>query len=58
MSEQVAGVAAVVQRLTTGQWGDAATAASLEKTATALGLDPAHFTSYSPTALTGAVSGG
>jgi hypothetical protein len=58
VSEQVAGIAAVVQRLASGQWGDAATAAGLEKTATALGLDPAHFITYSPTALTGAVAGG
>jgi hypothetical protein len=58
VSEQVAGIAAVLARVTAGQWGDLATAASLEKTAGQLGLDPAHFTSYSPGALTGAVGSG
>lgn len=55
VSEQVAGIKAVLQRVTSGQWGDAATPASLQRAAGALGLDPAHFTAYSPGALTGAV---
>ena len=54
-SEQVAGIEAVLHRVTAGQWGDVATAASLEQAAGALGLDLAHFASYSPGALTGAV---
>ena len=55
VSEMLAGVNALLQRVTTGQWGDLATAASLEQRATALHLDPAHFVSYSPGSLTGAV---
>jgi hypothetical protein len=55
VSEQVAGLQAVLRRVTAGQWGDVATAASLERAATALNLDPAHFTGYSPGQLTGAV---
>jgi alpha-beta hydrolase superfamily lysophospholipase len=55
VSEQVAGIKAVLQRVTSGQWGEAATPASLQRAAGALGLDPAHFTAYSPGALTGAV---
>ena len=58
VSEQVAGLQALLQRVTTGQWGNAATAASLEQTATALKLDSAHFVAYSPAALTGAVPAG
>jgi len=56
VSEQVAGLQALLQRVRWGQWGNVATAASLEQAATALHLDPARFTSYSPGALTGAVS--
>jgi hypothetical protein len=56
VSEQVAGIKAVLQRVTSGQWGDAATPAALQQAASALGMDPAHFTSYSPGALTGAVA--
>jgi hypothetical protein len=55
VSELVAGVAAVLRRVTSGQWGDLATAASLQRAAEALGAGPASFTSYSPGALTGAV---
>ena len=54
-SELVAGVEAVVARVTTGRWGDVATAASLEQAANATNLGPAHFTDYHPGALTGAV---
>jgi hypothetical protein len=54
-SELVAGVEAVVARVTTGRWGDVATAASLEQAANATNLGPAHFTEYHPGALTGAV---
>jgi alpha-beta hydrolase superfamily lysophospholipase len=57
VSEQVAGLEALLQRVATGQWGSVATAASLEQRATALKLDPAHFVAYSPAALTGAVPG-
>ena len=45
-SELVAGVQAVMRRVTTGHWGDVATAASLEQAAAATNLGPAHFTSY------------
>jgi hypothetical protein len=55
VSEELAGLDALSQRVTTGQWGDLATAASLEGRATALHLDSAHFISYSPGELTGAV---
>jgi hypothetical protein len=55
VSEQVAGLQALLQRVTTGQWGDVATTAGLEQAATALHLDPAHFAGYSPGQLTGAV---
>jgi len=58
VSEQVAGIEAVLQRVTTGQWGDAASPAALQQAASALGMDPAHFTSYSPGPLTGAVAAG
>jgi hypothetical protein len=54
-SEVLAGVDALLQRVKSGQWGDLATAAGLEQRATALDLDPAHFVSYSPGELTGAV---
>ena len=54
-SELVAGVQAVMHRVTTGHWGDVATAASLERAAEATKLGPAHFVSYSPGRLTGAV---
>jgi hypothetical protein len=57
VSEQVAGIAAVLKRVTSGQWGNLATAASLEKTAGKLGMDQARFTGYSPGALAGAVAG-
>lgn len=53
-AELVAGVQAVMHRVTAGQWGNAATAASLEAAATALNLGPARFTDYTPGPLTGA----
>ena len=56
VSEQLAGLQALLRRVSTGQWGDAATTASLQRAASALGLDPARFVSYSPGQLTGAVS--
>jgi hypothetical protein len=56
VSEQVAAIEAVLHRVTAGQWGSVATAASLEQAAGALRLDPARFTAYSPAALTGAVA--
>ena len=58
VSEQMAGLQALLQRVTTGQWGDLATPEGLGKMADALHLGPAHFTAYSPGPLTGAVSGG
>jgi len=54
-AELVAGVQALMHRVTTGQWGNVATAASLEQAATALNLGPARFVSYYPGNLTGAV---
>jgi len=54
-SELMAGVQAIVARVSTGHWGDVATAASLEQAADATNLGPAHFTDYHPGALTGAV---
>jgi hypothetical protein len=55
VSEQVVGLQALLQRVTSGQWGDVATAASLEQAANDLHLDSAHFTNYSAGELTGAV---
>jgi hypothetical protein len=55
-SELVAGVQAIMQRVTTGHWGNVATAASLERAAAATGLGPANFTNYTPGELTGAVT--
>jgi len=55
VSEQVAGIEAVLHRVTSGQWGNVATAAGLNQAADALGLGTARFTAYSPGALTGAV---
>jgi hypothetical protein len=55
VSEQVAGIQALLQRVTAGQWGNVATAASLQQAADALRLDPANFTDYSPGPLSGAV---
>ena len=54
-SELVAGVEAIMHRVTTGQWGSVATAASLEQAADATNLGPANVTDYRPGALTGAV---
>jgi hypothetical protein len=44
-----------MHRVSTGYWGDVATAASLEQAANALNLGPAHFAKYHPGELTGAV---
>jgi hypothetical protein len=54
-AELVAGVQAVMHRVTTGHWGDVATTASLERAATALNLGPARFVDYRPGDLTGAI---
>lgn len=56
-SELVAGVQAVMHRVTAGHWGNVATAASLEQAADATNLGPARFTGYYPGKLTGAVPG-
>ena len=53
----VAGVEAIMHRVTTGQWGNVATAASLEQAADATNLGPANFTRYYPGVLTGAMTG-
>lgn len=55
-AELVAGVQAIMHRVTTGHWDDVATAASLDQAATALNLGPARFTQYRPGDLTGAVA--
>ena len=54
-SELVAGVQAIMHRVTTGHWDNVATAASLEQAADATNLGPANFTRYYPGVLTGAV---
>ena len=54
-AELVAGVQAVMHRVTTGHWDNVTTAASLEQAATALNLGPARFTDYHPGELTGSV---
>jgi hypothetical protein len=54
-SELVAGVQAVMHRVTTGHWDNVAAAASLEHAADATNLGPANFTRYYPGVLTGAV---
>ena len=54
-SELVAGVAAVMHRVTAGHWDNVTTAASLEQAATALNLGAAHFADYYPGELTGEV---
>jgi len=56
-AELVAGVQAVMHRVTTGHWDNVATTASLERVATALNLGPARFTDYHPGPLTGATPG-
>ncbi len=56
-AELVAGVEAVMHRVTTGHWDNVATAASLEQAADATGLGQARFASYYPGELTGAVPG-
>ena len=56
-SELVAGVEAIMHRVTTGRWGNVATAASLERAADATKLGPANFANYYPGKLTGAVPG-
>ena len=52
-SEIVAGVAAVNQRIQTGQWDSVAEPQKLEAFATGLGLDPAAFVPYQPLSLSG-----
>jgi hypothetical protein len=54
-SELVAGVQAITQRVATGQWGNVATAASLEQAAGATNLGPANYVNYNPGELTGSV---
>jgi hypothetical protein len=54
-SELIAGVQAVMHRVTTGHWDGVATAGSLEQAARAANLGPARFTDYCPGELTGAV---
>jgi hypothetical protein len=54
-AEIIAGLDAVMDRVTTGRWGTAATAASLQSAATRLSLGPARFVSYRPGELTGQV---
>jgi hypothetical protein len=54
-AELVAGVQAVLHRVSTGHWDDVATARSLQDAADALGLGPARFTTQRPGPLTGAV---
>jgi hypothetical protein len=54
-AEIIAGVHAVLHRITTGHWGDVATTASLEAAATALNLGPARFVDYRAGELTGQV---
>jgi hypothetical protein len=56
-SELVAGVQAVMHRVTAGHWDNVATAASLEQAAAATNLGTAKFTDYHPGELTGAVTG-
>jgi hypothetical protein len=56
-AELVAGVQALMHRVTTGHWDNVATTASLERAATALNLGPARFTDYHPGPLTGATPG-
>ncbi|MFD8378453.1 alpha/beta hydrolase [Streptomyces sp. NPDC059679] len=51
-AETVAALHALEHRVTTGHWGDAATAAALQRSATALGLDGAAYVPYRPAHLT------
>lgn len=57
VSEQMAGLQALLQRVTTGHWDNVATTASLEQAAAATHLGTAKFTDYHPGELTGAVTG-
>jgi hypothetical protein len=54
-AELVAGVQAVMHRVTAGHWDNAATTASLQQAATALNLGAARFADYNPGELTGEV---
>jgi len=54
-AELVAGVQAVMHRVTTGHWDNVATTASLQQAATALNLGAARFADYNPGELTGEV---
>jgi hypothetical protein len=58
VSEQVAGLQAVLTRITSGQWQADSTTAGLQQSAQTLNIDAAHFTSYSPGKLTGATEAG
>jgi hypothetical protein len=58
VSEQVAGIEAVLTRITGGQWGADSTTAGLQQSAQTLNIDAASFTSYSPGKLTGATEAG
>jgi hypothetical protein len=55
-SELVAGVHAVLHRVTTGHWDNGATTASLQQAATALNLGAARFADYNPGELTSEVT--
>jgi len=54
-AEIIAGLGAVLHRVTTGQWGSSSTAGGLEAAATALNLGPARFVGYHAGELTGQV---
>ncbi|MFJ8106036.1 alpha/beta hydrolase [Streptomyces sp. NPDC096132] len=51
-AETVAALHALEHRVSTGRWDDVATPAALQRSATALGLDGAAYTSYRPAPLT------
>ncbi|WP_222849405.1 hypothetical protein [Trebonia kvetii] len=54
-AELVAGVQAVLHRVTAGHWDNVATTASLQQAATSLNLGAARFADYNPGELTGQV---
>jgi hypothetical protein len=54
-AELIAGVLAIGHRVSTGHWGDVASAGRLEAVATSLNLGPARYAGYQPGRLTGAV---
>ncbi|MEU6352664.1 alpha/beta hydrolase [Streptomyces sp. NPDC047072] len=51
-AETVAALHALEHRVDTGHWGDVATPAALQRSATALGLDGAAYVAYRPAPLT------